>query len=439
MPCKSDTTCFRLPENVAPKHYDLEIKPDISNSSFCGSVKILINIKSETDKIYFHTSDLKIENAHIIKNSIKIAPLSVEFQPKQNSCCLLFESKLDAQTVQLNISFSGKLEENMKGFYLTKYYDDYKHLHNCLATHFEPNDACRAFPCFDEPSFKATFKLTVIFEANKTVLSNTPLQSIMPVGDGLTAYTFDVTPIMSTYLVAYVMGDFDCLTTYTKSGIKFGVYMPIHKVHTGIHALKIGQNFLEFYNNYFKIPYPLKKMDVIALPDISIGAMENWGLVTFREDLLLVDPEKSSKSTIKFVNLVMAHEFAHQWFGNLVTMKWWTDLWLNEGFANWIEYLSVDQCCPHLNIWKSFTSSNYCRALELDSLSHSHPIEVEIHDPSELDEIFDDITYCKGASIIHMMVNYIGQPDFLAGLQQYFHQHMYSNVTTGRIISYNIS
>ncbi|KAF1743979.1 hypothetical protein MXB_3141 [Myxobolus squamalis] len=159
--------------------------------------------------------------------------------------------------------------------------------------------------------------------------------------------------------------------------------------------------------------------------------MENWGLITFREDLLLVDPEHSSTHTIQSVYLVVAHEIAHQWFGNLVTMKWWNDLWLNEGFANWIEFLAVDSCYPGLNIWSQFTVSNHTRALELDSLVNSHPIEVDVRSPSDLDEIFDDITYCKGASLINMMYNYIGDEAFSRGLNDYFNLHMYKNVTTG--------
>ncbi|KAF1743949.1 LOW QUALITY PROTEIN: hypothetical protein MXB_1102 [Myxobolus squamalis] len=395
MQCELNTShFFKLPLNVIPREYDLKLAPCISEKIFYGTVVISIDVEIPSKEIFIHSCDHSFSEVKLIQD---LQGKLIIFLHLENICVQIEYKKIDEANRQL----------------------------------IQPADARRAFPCFDEPCFKATFKIRIIYETHKTVLSNMDLETLNLVGDELAEYSFCVTPKMSTYLVAVVIGDFDRISSSTKSGTRVSIFMPVDKVRTGIHALTATQKIVEFYNEYFKIPYPIPKLDMVALPDISFGAMENWGLVTFREDLLLVDSKHSSMYTIQSVYLVVAHEIAHQWFGNLVTMKWWNDLWLNEGFANWIEYLAVNSCYPELNIWRLFTVSNHCRALELDSLVNSHAIEAEITILSELDQIFDDITYCKGASLINMMYNYIGDEAFSCGLKDYFQLHMYKNVTTG--------
>jgi puromycin-sensitive aminopeptidase len=246
----------------------------------------------------------------------------------------------------------------------------------------------------------------------------------------LKRFSFERSPIMSTYLVAFVIGEYDYIEDKDRNGILIRVYTPLGKQELGRFALEVAVKTLPFYTDYFRINYPLPKLDLIAIADFAAGAMENWGLVTYRETALLIDPSNSSVASKQRVAIVVGHELAHQWFGNIVTMEWWTHLWLNEGFASWIEYLCVDHCLPELDIWTDFVSSDYCRALGLDSLKNSHPIEVPVGPPSEVDEIFDAISYSKGASTIRMLHNYIGDDAFRSGMHNYLEKFKYKNAIT---------
>uniref|UniRef100_A0A8C7YTA0 Puromycin-sensitive aminopeptidase n=1 Tax=Oryzias sinensis TaxID=183150 RepID=A0A8C7YTA0_9TELE len=257
---------------------------------------------------------------------------------------------------------------------------------------------------------KATFDITLIVPKDRVALSNMNVIERKPHPDdeNLVEVKFATTPIMSTYLVAFVIGEYDHVESQSSDGVTVRVYTPVGKAEQGKFALEVATKTLPFYKDYFNVPYPLPKIDLIAIADFAAGAMENWGLVTYRETALLIDPKNSCSSSRQWVALVVGHELAHQWFGNLVTMEWWTHLWLNEGFASWIEYLCVDHCFPEYDIWTQFVSADYTRALDLDALDSSHPIEVNVGHPSEVDEIFDAISYSKGASVIRMLHNYIG-------------------------------
>ncbi|TRY90685.1 hypothetical protein DNTS_002891 [Danionella cerebrum] len=251
-----------------------------------------------------------------------------------------------------------------------------------------------------------------------------------PEDQNLVEVKFGTTPIMSTYLVAFVIGEYDFVESQSSDGVTVRVYTPLGKAEQGRFALEVATKTLPFYKEYFSVPYPLPKIDLIAIADFAAGAMENWGLVTYRETALLIDPKNSCASSRQWVALVVGHELAHQWFGNLVTMEWWTHLWLNEGFASWIEYLCVDHCFPEYDIWTQFVSADYTRALELDALDNSHPIEVDVGHPSEVDEIFDAISYSKGASVIRMLHNYIGDEDFRKGMNAYLVKFQHKNAST---------
>ncbi|XP_024935803.1 puromycin-sensitive aminopeptidase isoform X2 [Cephus cinctus] len=248
--------------------------------------------------------------------------------------------------------------------------------------------------------------------------------------DEVAIVEFEVTPIMSTYLVAFVVGDFDHIQEKTSDNVLVRVYTPKGQKEHGEFALQVAKKVLPYYNNYFGISYPLPKIDLVAIADFSSGAMENWGLVTYREVCLLVDPENTSTVHKQYIALVVAHELAHQWFGNLVTMEWWTHLWLNEGYASFVEFLCVAHLFPEYDIWSQFVTDTYISALELDALKNSHPIEVPVGHPSEIDEIFDDISYHKGASVIRMLHSYIGDEDFRKGMKLYLTRHSYSNAET---------
>ncbi|ETN76612.1 peptidase family M1 [Necator americanus] len=318
-------------------------------------------------------------------------------------------------------------------FYRSSYKDEQNQEKFLVSTQFESTYARYAFPCFDEPIYKATFDISLIVDPGMTALSNMPIVSADPCefhGAKKVRVKFDRTPQMSTYLVAFVVGELDYIQTSSKSGTEIRVYTIPGKRCQGTFSLDLAAKAIDWYNNWFGIDYPLPKCDLIAIPDFSMGAMENWGLVTYREVALLVDPTKSSTRQRSRVALVVAHELAHFWFGNLVTMKWWTDLWLKEGFASFMEYLFVGYNCPEFKIWEHFVNDELAQGFNLDGLRNSHPIEVEIDNPCELEEIYDNITYAKSNAINRMLFFYLGEPTFQDGLRLYLKKFQYDNAIT---------
>jgi puromycin-sensitive aminopeptidase len=340
---------------------------------------------------------------------------------------LEFAGELPLGEGVLAMRFNGTLNDQMRGFYRSKY--EYKgETKNMAVTQFESVDARRCFPCWDEPSFKAKFKLTLEVPSELVALSNMPIVNEKIAGP-IKTVEYEESPVMSTYLVAIVVGLFDYIEGVTSEGNKVRVYTQVGKSNQGKFALDVGVKSLNLYKEFFDTPYPLPKLDMVAIPDFTNGAMENYGLVTYREIYLLFDEQSSSASTKQNVAITVAHELAHQWFGNLVTMEWWTHLWLNEGFATWMSYLAVDSFFPEWNIWTQFLDST-TSALKLDSLAESHPIEVEIHHASEIDSIFDSISYDKGASVIRMLQSYLGAERFQKALASYIKKYAYSNAKT---------
>jgi len=320
----------------------------------------------------------------------------------------------------------------MRGFYRSKYGED-KYL---ATTQFESTDARRVFPCFDEPNQKAVFEVTLIIPKNTVAVSNTIEKSIRE-EKGLQIVEFTPTPKMSTYLLAFIVGDFEYIEAPLRQGSTgqgkrmVRVFTTPGKKEQAKFALEVAVKCMEFYEKYFDIPYPLPVLDMIAIPDFAAGAMENWGAVTYRESTLLIDEKNSSLGNKQWVAMVIAHELAHQWFGNLVTMKWWTHLWLNEGFASFIEYLAIDEIFPDWEAWTQFVSTEMADAFSLDALENTHPIEVEVKNPAEISEIFDRVSYSKGASVLRMLWKYLGEGDFQKGLQYYLKKHAYGNAETG--------
>ncbi|KAM3257102.1 hypothetical protein ACQJBY_049440 [Aegilops geniculata] len=325
------------------------------------------------------------------------------------------------------MDFTGILNDQMRGFYRSKYQYKGKE-RNMAVTQFESVDARRCFPCWDEPAFKAKFKLTLEVPSELVALSNMPVANATFAGP-IKTVRYQESPPMSTYLVAIVVGLFEYVEGMTTKGTRVRVYTQIGKSNQGKFALDVGVKSLNLYKDYFATPYPLPKLDMVAIPDFAAGAMENYGLVTYREVALLFDDKSSSASSKQNIAITVAHELAHQWFGNLVTMEWWTHLWLNEGFATWMSHLAVDSFFPQWNIWTQFLDST-TTALRLDSLEASHPIEVEIHHASEVDQIFDAISYDKGASVIRMLQSYLGAERFQKAMASYMKKYAYSNAKT---------
>ena len=444
-----DSTKFsdhRLPTHYRPSHYDLRLNPDLEKFTFDGTVKINYSCPSDSETrkpyIVLHTLDLEIYEGHIEganQGGDKSSLSTVTYVKDSETACLEFASGVPLSGL-LVLHFKGKLQDNMKGFYRTAYRIKDHELY-AATTQFEATDARRCFPCWDEPEIKATFTVTIEYKdiyniqdvagCEMVCLSNTPVDELVLGSDGKSKICrFKETPIMSTYLLAFVVGYFDHLETKDSQNRTFRIYTTPGKTEQGRYALDVAVKSTLYYEEYFRTKYPLDKMDLIAIPDFVSGAMENWGLVTFRERCVLVDPNNTATSVKQNVALVVAHEIAHQWFGNLVTMEWWTHLWLNEGFATFMEYLCVNHIFPEYDIWSQFTTDSHMAALQLDALQNSHPVEVPVMRSSEIDEIFDDISYHKGSAIIRMLYIYIGDDCFRRGMEQYLNKFAYKNAVT---------
>lgn len=427
---KNILTDVRLGSEVTPIRYDIEIKPDLENFTFGGVETILISIKNPTKILTLHSKEIKITTASIIfSNKLKQFTKNYLYNKEAETVSFEFEKPIPVGKTKLTLVFEGILNDKMRGFYKSSYNIGDK-VYNIATTQFEATDARRAFPCFDEPAHKAVFNVSLIVPKGKTAISNTLPISREEHEAGYEIVKFSPTPKMSTYLLAFIVGDFEYIEKKSKRGVIVRIYTTHGKIHQAKFALDVTVRVLEFYEKYFDIPYPIQTLDMIALPDFASGAMENWGAVTFREVALLVDEEHSSASNRQWVALVIAHELAHQWFGNLVTMEWWTHLWLNEGFASYIEYLAVDKLFPKWDIWTQFSTNDLGVALRLDSLLNTHPIEIPVHHPSEIGEIFDEVSYSKGASIIRMLASYLGEKNFRDGLRYYLKKHSYKNTET---------
>uniref|UniRef100_A0A250YLM6 Aminopeptidase n=1 Tax=Castor canadensis TaxID=51338 RepID=A0A250YLM6_CASCN len=423
----------RLPADVSPINYSLCLKPDLLDFTFEGKLEAAAQVRQATNQIVMNCADIDIITAsYAPEGDEEIHATGFNYQNEDEKVTLSFPSTLQTGTGTLKIDFVGELNDKMKGFYRSKYTTPSGEVRYAAVTQFEATDARRAFPCWDEPAIKATFDISLVVPKDRVALSNMNVIDRKPYPDdeNLVEVKFARTPVMSTYLVAFVVGEYDFVETRSKDGVCVRVYTPVGKAEQGKFALEVAAKTLPFYKDYFNVPYPLPKIDLIAIADFAAGAMENWGLVTYRETALLIDPKNSCSSSRQWVALVVGHELAHQWFGNLVTMEWWTHLWLNEGFASWIEYLCVDHCFPEYDIWTQFVSADYTRAQELDALDNSHPIEVSVGHPSEVDEIFDAISYSKGASVIRMLHDYIGDKDFKRGMNMYLTKFQQKNAAT---------
>ncbi|XP_014243033.1 puromycin-sensitive aminopeptidase [Cimex lectularius] len=418
----------RLPKTVTPLHYDLFLKPNLKTLDFVGKETVQIKIHTPTSSIVLNSLELAIKSAGLELNGRVLTP-KVNLSQEDETLTLEFTEPLPAGEASLMFEFSGELNDKMKGFYRSNISSVEGEPLWAAVTQFEPTDARRCFPCWDEPAIKSVFDITVSAPKDKVALSNMPMASEQMEGDQRVV-KFLQTPVMSTYLVAVVVGDFDHVEDTSEDGVLVRVYTPVGVKEQGRFALHVATKVLPFYKDYFQIAYPLPKIDLVAIADFSAGAMENWGLVTYRQSCLLVDPENTSASRKQWIAIVVGHELAHQWFGNLVTMEWWTHLWLNEGYATFVENLCVAHLFPEYDIWTQFVSDMFIRALELDCLKNSHPIEVPVGHPSEIDEIFDDISYNKGASVIRMLHRYIGDADFRKGMHLYLTRHQYSNTFT---------
>ena len=423
----------RLYEQFQPENYDLSLDIDRDALTFKGTVTIRgKKVGRPSSRITFHQKELKITSAKIVKHDKKgdqeIEVSRINSQKSFDEVRLHTKAEVYAGNYTITLDFTGDVTKPMNGIYPCFFKHDGKDK-RLIATQFESHHAREAFPCIDEPEAKATFDLTLISPSDEPAIANTPVKSEKMLGKNK-ATTFETTPKMSTYLLAFVFGEMKYLEAKTKDGVTVRTYATPDNISHTKFALATAVKTLEFYNEYFDIAYPLAKCDFIALPDFASGAMENWGCITFREQALLVDSKNTSLHLKQYVANVIAHELTHMWFGDLVTMRWWTDLWLNESFASWMSWLAVDAQFPEWKVWTQFIVDEQGIALKLDALENTHPIEVEIKHPDEIRTIFDAISYEKGASVLLMLHNYLGADDFRDGLRLYLKRHAYSNTDT---------
>ncbi|MBI5139887.1 MAG: M1 family metallopeptidase [Candidatus Vogelbacteria bacterium] len=419
-----------LPAHVNPERYRLIIHPNLSDFTFKGEETAYLKVSKPTKDITFHSVEIKMEHAFVTAGKTKQVAHKIKYDEGNETVTFSFQKTVSGK-VELNLKFTGIINDQMRGFYRSSYKLGEETIY-MATTQFEATDARRAFPCIDEPASKAVFDITLIIPKGKTAISNTYPVAIKEHEGGYQMVQFAPTPKMSTYLAAYIVGDFEFVERKTESGIIVRVFSTSGKKSQGDFAVDTCVKMVNFYEKYFDIKFPIPVLDLVAIPDFNSGAMENWGAITYRETALLIDPDNSSAATKERVALVIAHELAHMWFGNLVTMQWWTHLWLNEGFASWIEYLAIDHVFPEWNIWvNSFQSADRQDVLYRDALKTTHPIEIPVKHPREIRDIFDMVSYEKGSSVIHMLNSYLGEDKFMKGLRLYLKKHKYDNAETG--------
>jgi aminopeptidase N/puromycin-sensitive aminopeptidase len=412
----------RLPTTVVPTHYKLSLTPDLKAATFSGVEQIDVNITQPLSSITLNSAEIAFQSITIHSGGEQQSGAATLDENKQQAT-LTFPKTLAAGPATLEIHYTGILNNQLRGFYLSK-----TARRNYAVTQFESTDARRAFPCFDEPAFKATFDVSLVVDFGDTAISNSAIASDTPgPGDNKHTLTFGTTPKMSTYLIAFLVGDFQC-SSGSQDGVAIRVCSTPDKVALTPYGVDVAKYVLHYYNTYFGIPYPLKKLDLIGLPDFEAGAMENFGAITYRETDLLIDPKTASVKTKENVALVIAHEMAHQWFGDLVTMQWWDNIWLNEGFATWMENKPVAAMHPEWHVPQSVAVEEQ-ETLDLDAQPTTRAIRAKAETPDEINELFDGIAYGKASDVLLTVENYLGPEIFRKGVQEYLEAHLYANAT----------
>uniref|UniRef100_A0A8K9V971 Aminopeptidase n=1 Tax=Oncorhynchus mykiss TaxID=8022 RepID=A0A8K9V971_ONCMY len=422
---------LRLPASVRPVNYDLSLTPNLTSMTFTGRTVINMTILHDTKRIVLHSSELNITKATFQVGEDKSVEVKVlEYKPWQQIAVSFPEDLKVGQVCVLTLDYAANLSHTYDGFYNSSYNDKTGAKRVLAATQFEPQAARKAFPCFDEPAFKATFLVRITREPGYITLSNMPQAKTTTLPSGLLEDEFEQTGVnMSTYLVAFIVANFTSITRNVSNTLVSVYSVPEKKEHTH-YALDTASTLLHFYNTFFHIDYPLRKLDLVAIPDFLAGAMENWGLITFRETSLLVGNQSSPLDKQLIANVV-AHELAHQWFGNLVTMRWWNDLWLNEGFATYWQYTSLMTEFPQLDLDNVFLGVRF-KAMAKDCLNSSHPVSVssQVTTPEQVSEMFDSVTYEKGASLLLMLKTTLPDGQFRKGLIKYLDNYRGSNTVT---------
>ncbi len=421
---------YRLPTTVTPERYELTLTPDLVNWTFTGEEKVSLTVHQPVREIVLNAAELDIHGISLRRSDGKASVGIVRLDVENEQATLSFAEIVAPGRCELQIQFAGILNDKLHGFYRSTYKDAEGTDKTLASTQFESTDARRAFPCWDEPAFKAVYQVTLVVDEGLTAISNarTMREAVLP-ETGKKEVVFADSMKMSTYLVAFIVGEFEATEPVLVEDTPLRVWAVPGKQHLAQFALEIGKASLQHFGRYYGIPYPGDKLDLIAIPDFASGAMENLGAITFRETALLVDSERATRAELERVADVVAHENAHMWFGDLVTMTWWNGLWLNEAFATFMEMLAVDAWKPEWRRWDSFTVSR-AAAMQVDGLKSTRPIEFPVEKPEEAAGMFDVLTYEKGASVLRMLEQYLGAETFRDGIRLYLQRHKYANAET---------
>ncbi|MFU8858633.1 MAG: M1 family metallopeptidase [Deferrisomatales bacterium] len=417
---------YRLPTSAVPTHYDLTLEPDLDGGSFSGQAAIRLEVREPLDALVLNAKELELREARLDGEAVA----GVSLDPERERATFAAPGRLEPGEHTLEVAFRGALNEKLAGFYRSTFTDEAGRRHAIATTQLQSTDARRAFPCFDEPAFKATFSVTLVVPEHLAAVSNAPVLAEDPAGTGRKRVRFARTMPMSTYLVAFVVGPFEATEAVDVDGVPLRVVHTPGKGRLARYALEAGAHALRFLTGYYGIPYPGEKLDMVAVPDFAFGAMENLGCITYREVLLLVDEERATQAELLRVADVISHEIAHMWFGDLVTMRWWNGIWLNEAFATFMATACTDAFRPEWGRWDQF-SRERSAAFDVDSLASTRPIEYEVRSPADADGMFDLLTYEKGASVVRMLEQYLGPQRFRDGIRHYLAKHAYGNTETG--------
>jgi len=424
----TEADAFRLPRHVLPSRYDLRLEPDLTTATFTGDETITVTVSRPAKEIILNAVELDITSATIDNNRGRLHRAAVVLDEPAERCRLTFPSAIPTGTWKLSLSFHGKLNDKLRGFYRSTYKGAAGAIHVMAATQFEATDARRAFPCWDEPDCKAVFATTLVIDPTLTAVSNTSIVSERR-ADGKKVLQFSDTMKMSTYLVAFIVGELEATDPTMVGKAPLRLWCVPGKQHLAKFGQTIASFSLKYFEQYYGLPYPSDKLDLLAIPDFASGAMENLGAITFRETALLVDQNAATHAELERIADVVAHENAHMWFGDLVTMSWWNGLWLNEAFATFAEMLAVDVWKPEWKRWDTFGVSRAV-AMVVDGLHSSRPIEYPVRAPKDADAMFDTLTYEKGASVLRMLEQYLGPTVFRDGIRDYLKRHAYGNADT---------
>jgi puromycin-sensitive aminopeptidase len=419
---------YRLPTNVTPERYELRLTPDLKAFTFDGEETVAVKVHEKTSEIQLNALELEIVGVGAERAGTKLTGRAELIAAKERAR-LVFPHSLEPGDWTLRIAFRGMLNDKLHGFYRSQYQDEGGKTHTLAASQFEATDARRAFPCWDEPAIKARYKVTLEIDEPLTAISNAGVETERKLGNGKKEVVFKETIKMSTYLVAFIVGEFQATAPLDAGGTPLRVMHVPGKEGLTTWAREIGAFSLKWYADYYGLKYAGDKLDLIAIPDFAAGAMENLGAITFRETALLVDEHKASRAELERVADVVSHENAHMWFGDLVTMKWWNGIWLNEAFATFMEMLAVDAWKPHWRRWDSFALSR-SGAMAVDGLHSTRPVEYTVRSPEEARGMFDVLTYEKGASVLRMLEQYLGAEHFRKGIADYLRKHQYANTET---------